>query len=130
MKYLLKIEKEKKMKKILLLLVTIMVMALLSACVRTQGNANINDRKITNKIKYGYTKNKVRDILGDPSSTMMLRNGEQWTYSYSEAKFNMGAHMLSVYGLSGGDTVTGHKNTIYTIKFNMSGRVTSKKYGY
>lgn len=108
----------------------ISVMLLTTGCVRTQGNIKVTDRKITNKIKRGYTKAQVKSILGNPSSTMMLANGEQWTYSYSEAKFNMGSGLAYNFGQAGGDVVSDHKNTIYTIKFNMSNRVISKKYGY
>jgi len=121
------------MKKIILgWVIALGIMSLTTGCVQTQGSAVINDRKVTNKIRRGYTKSQVRSILGSPSSTMMLRNGEQWTYSYAEAKLNYGSYMARALtlGQAGGDMISGHKNTIYTIKFNNAGRVISKGYGY
>ena len=121
------------MKKVVMgITVTIGMMFISTGCTVTQGNANINDRKTTNKVKKGFTKAQVRSILGNPSSTMMLNNGEQWTYSYAQADFNVGSHLARSLSFEqfGGDRVSGNKNTTFIVKFNNAGRVVSKKYGF
>lgn len=108
------------------------MMLISTGCTVTQGNANINDRKTTNKIKKGFTQAQVRRILGDPSSTMMLNNGEQWTYSYTQGSIN--PFSAYVYNTSGGQIgnsgVGTHKYNSFIVKFNNAGRVVSKKYGF
>jgi len=114
------------------LVIALGVMTSTTGCVRTFGNANINDRKTTNKIRRGYTKAQVRGILGNPASTMVLNDGERWSYSYAEVKLNYASNMVQAVtlGLGGGEMASDRKNTIFIIKFNRSGRVVSKRYGY
>jgi len=119
------------MKKIVLGLMVVLGFGL-SGCMVNSGNVSITKKENVRKLRvYKTTQSQVKQILGTPSTVMMLDGGkEKWTYSHTGGETHLLRSMIHLNGVLGGGNQLDTKMTILSLTFNSRGILVRKKYGY
>lgn len=104
----------------------------LSGCMVNAGNASITKKENIRKLRvYKTTQAQTKQILGTPSTVMMLDGGkEQWAYRHTGGETHVLRSMIHLNGVLGGGNQLDTKITILTLTFNARGILIRKKFGY